>query len=69
MTLDDLTVNFSHLDYQALLADWIWLVGESKLPILLTASGNAFVQDVENGSVHVLDVAAGSLSEIVSSHF
>jgi len=67
MTLDDLTVNFSHLDRQALLADWIWLVGESKLPILLTASGDAFVQNVKDGSVHVLDVAAGSLSEIASS--
>ena len=67
MTLDDLTVNFSHIDRESLLADWVWLIGESKLPILLTASGDAFVQDVKTGSVHVLDVAAGSLSEVASS--
>lgn len=67
MTLDDLTVDFHHLDRQALLEDWVWLIGESKLPILLTASGDAFVQDVKTGQVHVLDVAAGSLSEVASS--
>jgi hypothetical protein len=67
MTLDDLTVNFSHLDRKAILADWKWLIGKAKLPILLTAGGDAFLQHVNDGSVHLLDVAAGTVSQIASS--
>ena len=36
MTLDDLTVNFDHVDAAALLSDWRWLIGEHKTPILIT---------------------------------
>ena len=67
MNLNDLTVNFSHLDRQALLSDWSWLLGHSKFPILLAASGDAFVQDAETGSVHFLDLGAGVLSQVASS--
>jgi hypothetical protein len=67
MTLKDLTVDFSHVDRAALLSDWRWLTGATKLPILLTASGDAFLQDEDDGSVHVLDVAAGELSQVARS--
>lgn len=67
MTLNDLTINFSHLNPQALLEDWVWLLGSDKRPILLTAIGNAFVQDTTNGSVHKLDVAAGSVIQVAES--
>src|SRR5207249_1066199 len=45
----------------SLLEDWNWLIGR-KLPILIAAAGDAFVQDPDDGSVHLLDVAAGRLS-------
>ncbi|MFN8009918.1 MAG: DUF1851 domain-containing protein [Holophagaceae bacterium] len=61
ITLEDLTVNFRHLNASTLLEDWEWLLGTKKLPILLAAIGNAFVQDVEDGRVHVLDVGSGEL--------
>ena len=61
MTLDDLTVNFRHLDRANLLSDWRWLTGQAKLPIMLTAAGDAFLQDAGDGSVHFLDVTAGQL--------
>jgi len=61
ITIDDLTVNFKHLNASTLLADWEWLIGTKKLPILLSSIGNAFVQDVEDGSIHVLDVGSGEL--------
>jgi hypothetical protein len=67
MDLNDLTVNFAHLDRQAVLGDWSWLIGNSKLPILLLASGDAFVQDTDTGAVHFLDVGAGALSEVAVS--
>jgi Domain of unknown function (DUF1851) len=67
MTLDDLTVSFSHLDRDRLLNDWTWLIGVSKLPILLTASGNAFLQDRDDGSIHVLDVGDGRVHKVAGS--
>lgn len=67
ITLDDLTVNFNHLNRETLLEDWRWLIGPSKQPILLTALGDAFLQDPDDGSVHFLDAGAGELSEVVDS--
>ena len=64
MTLDELTVNFSHLNRKRLLSDWEWLIGKGKLPILLTAGGNAFVQDTGDNSVHFLDTTWTQLSKI-----
>lgn len=67
MTLDDLTVNFRHLDRAELLSDWRWLIGTTKLPILVTAAGDAFVQDTEDNSIHFLDIAAGALKQVAES--
>ncbi len=67
MTLDDLTVNFEHLNRETLLEDWEWLIGEKKLPILLAASGDAFLQDTEDGTVHFLDVAANQVGLVAES--
>ena len=67
MTLNDLTINFSHIDVKSLLTDWAWLIGKEKLPILLTASGDAFLQDINGGSILVLDTAAGDINIIAES--
>lgn len=67
MDLNDLTVNFAHLDRQSLLEDWSWLIGNSRIPILLPASGDAFVQDTGTGAVYFLDVGAGALSTVATS--
>lgn len=45
MTINDLTVNISHLDRETLLSEWQWLIGTTKFPILATLAGDAFVQD------------------------
>ncbi len=63
--MNDLTVNFSHLDRNTLLEDWQWLIGPSKLPILLTA-GDAFVQDADDGTVHFLDVGVGQMHPVAN---
>lgn len=67
MTLDDLTVNFTHLVREEILSDWKWLIGDKKLPILLAASGDAFLQDLENGSIYWLDVGGGELRKIAQN--
>ena len=64
ITMNDLTVNFSHLDRDTLLEDWSWLIGPNKLPILVTAAGDAFVQDTYDGTVHFLDVGAGQMRPV-----
>ncbi|MBX9717290.1 MAG: DUF1851 domain-containing protein [Microbacteriaceae bacterium] len=67
MTLDDLAVNFKHINREALLEDWEWLIGKQKLPILLAAAGDAFLQDTEDGTIHMLDVAAGKCGAVAAS--
>ncbi|MGV3721303.1 MAG: T6SS immunity protein Tdi1 domain-containing protein [Actinomycetota bacterium] len=67
ITMDDLTVNFSHLDRESLLSEWRWLIGPSKQPILLAAIGDAYLQDPDDGSVHLLDVGGGALEQIADS--
>ncbi len=66
MTINDLTVNISHLDRAALLSEWQWLIGTTKFPVLATLAGDAFVQDATDGSVHFLDVVEGTCTEIAS---
>ncbi len=59
MTLDDLIAPFTSDQQATVLSDWTWLTGDDKAPILLTASGNAFLQSAADGSVHELDTAEG----------
>ena len=63
ITLDDLTVNFAHLDAATLLEDWRWLIGAEKRPVLITALGDAFLQDID-GSIHWLSAGDGVLATV-----
>jgi hypothetical protein len=67
MTIKDLTVDFENSKRDALLEEWRWLIGERKLPLLLTASGNAFVEDRDDRTVHFLDVAASCIFPVADS--
>lgn len=66
ISIDDITVNFDHLDQSTILDSWGWLLGTSKFPILITAVGDVFVKDVRDGSVHFLRVGSGELCAIAS---
>jgi hypothetical protein len=66
LTLDDLTVSFRHLDRATLLRDWRWLIGPSKIPVLVTALGNAFVRDTQDDTVHILDAGPGTLQQVAA---
>ena len=67
VTLNDLTVGFSHVPRETLLEDWVWLIGSRKFPILITALGDAFVQDADDGSVHLLSAGPGTLSKVADN--
>jgi hypothetical protein len=67
MTLDDLTVNFSHLKRDSLLTDWEWLLKGEYLPILLSASGDAFVQHIGNSQIWWLDTGGAEFSKVAES--
>jgi Domain of unknown function (DUF1851) len=62
----DLTVGFEHVDREALLSDWEWLIGPHRLPILISAVGDAFVQDTRDGTVHQLDATFGELDPVAA---
>jgi len=67
ITFKDLAVAFDPGQRDSLLAEWHWLIGEQRLPILIAAIGNAFVQDAQDGSVHLLDAGEGSLTQVSDS--
>ncbi|MFT7186667.1 MAG: hypothetical protein ACI84K_002070 [Pseudohongiellaceae bacterium] len=67
MTMDDLTVYFQHLDRAEIVADWEWLIGKGKEPVLITATGDAFLQDLKDGSIFFLDVTIGEFSLVTKS--
>jgi hypothetical protein len=60
ITPNELTVPLQHLDAERLVDDWRCLISTSKHPILVSAIGDAFVQDQEEAAVYLLDTAAGS---------
>lgn len=66
ITVQDLTVSFAHVDRAALLSDWEWMIGPSRLPILVSAIGDAFVQDTGDGTVHQLDTAFAELEQVAA---
>jgi len=67
MTMNDLTINISSLDIETLLSDWEWLIGKEKFAVLVTAMGDAFIEDINNGKIHLLDVDEAELIEVASS--
>jgi hypothetical protein len=67
ISLNDLTVNFANIDGAELVEDWRWLVGTERLPILVTALGDVFLQDTSDGTVHLLSVGSGTVEQIASS--
>jgi hypothetical protein len=66
LTLDDLTVSIRHLDRATLLRDWRWLIGPTKVPVLVTALGNVFVRDTQDDTIHILDAGPGTLQQVAA---
>ena len=67
MTLADPTVFLYSLSQEQLLAEWSWLIQDARVPILITAAGDAFLQSPEDGSIHFLDTGGASLEQVAAS--
>jgi hypothetical protein len=47
---------------ESILDEWTWLIGMEKRPLLVTACGDVFVEDLQEGTIHFLDVSKPELS-------
>jgi hypothetical protein len=63
ITINDLTVKFNQEISDNLIADWTWLIGTDKKPILVSAIGDLFLQD-NNEKIYWLEVGSGKLELI-----
>ncbi|HLO90139.1 MAG: hypothetical protein ACM3ME_08165 [Chloroflexota bacterium] len=67
ITWKDLSIDFSNMDSNKLIADWIWLIGNDKKPIMISCIGDMFLQD-NNDKIYWLNVGEGLL-DFVSNSF
>lgn len=66
--LENLTVALKDPESKTgILDDWTWLIGREKRLVLLTAAGDAFVRDFNDGAIHFLNVSAGELVRIAET--
>ncbi|MEL6108826.1 MAG: T6SS immunity protein Tdi1 domain-containing protein [Planctomycetota bacterium] len=66
ITWNELTINPDGLDFDALLAEWRWLVPNSMSPVVVSALGDLFLVDAD-GLVHWLDTGTGQLTRVADS--
>lgn len=67
ITWKDLSIDFSNIESNKLIADWIWLIGNDKKPIMISSIGDMFLQDY-NDNIYWLNAGEGLL-DFVSSSF
>jgi hypothetical protein len=65
-TWEQLLIRTTDLDCQQLLSYWRWLLKKDYHAVVMTAFGDWFLAD-QDGSVHFLDLVAGSLSKVAES--
>jgi len=66
ITWKDFSIDFSNIDKNKLIADWIWLLGNDKEPIIISSIGDMFLHD-RNGKIYWLNVGEGLL-DLVSDN-
>ncbi|MDG9667919.1 DUF1851 domain-containing protein [Hahella sp. CR1] len=67
ITWNDLTVNIERLDKDGLISDWRWLVGDAAQPILISSTGDAYLQE-RNGEVFLLSTGDGTYEKVADSY-
>jgi hypothetical protein len=66
MNLQDYLIDQSGLDWQLLLEEWHWLLPSEFSVWLFTRTGDLFIT-LPDGSIQMLDVGAGKLSQVAAS--
>src|SRR4051812_19826724 len=65
MNVHDYLIAQAGLDWQSLLEEWHWLLPAQFRVWLLTRAGDLFIV-VPDGSIHMLDVGAGTLQQVAN---
>lgn len=63
MNVHDYLIDQTGLDWQSLLEEWTWLLPPEFRVWLLTRTGDLFIT-LPDGSIHMLDVGAGTLQQV-----
>jgi hypothetical protein len=66
MSIHDYLIDQTDLHWESLLQEWQWLLPSKFRVWLLTRAGDLFIT-VPDGSIHMLDVGAGTLTEVAKS--
>ncbi|MBN2018785.1 MAG: hypothetical protein JW749_01010 [Sedimentisphaerales bacterium] len=66
LTLNDLTIDTKEIDFELLLEDWRWLIGNDVFPLLVSALGDIFLSR-PNGHVFWLDTSCGTFTEVAET--
>jgi hypothetical protein len=65
--LDDFIVKFDNNSVDRLIGDWIWLIGNDKTPILVSAIGDLFLRDDKN-NIFWLNLGEGKLNLVANGN-
>ena len=65
--LDDFIVKFDNNSADRLIGDWIWLIGNDKTPILVSAIGDLFLRD-DKSNIFWLNVGEGKLNLVANGN-
>lgn len=63
--LEDFLVKFDNSSADRLISDWIWLIGNDKTPILVSALGDVFLRNAKD-NVFWLNVGEGTLDLVAN---
>ncbi len=66
MTIQDYLIDHPHFDWPKLLVRWIWLLPPQFTVWLMNRFGDLFLM-LPDGSIHLLDVGAGTLTKLAES--
>jgi hypothetical protein len=66
MTIHDYIIDHEGFDWQKLLENWLWLLPERFVVWIMNRFGDLFIV-LEDGTVQMLDVGAGTLTQIAES--
>jgi hypothetical protein len=66
MSIHDYIIDHAGFDWPTLLKDWAWLVPHSFTLWMMNRFGDLFIV-LDDGSVHMLDLGAGSLKRLAES--
>lgn len=66
ITWNELTVSLDNVDFDDILSDWRWLVGQEYTPVLISALGDLFLRH-DDGRIFWLNVGWGQLLEVAAS--